>query len=152
MNKSIQQHWNESELPGLDAILFSDGTMIILNIYASIAKTGRRYYASPMCETTLKSVEKYDDDVWRHIQRHPASFVLPDGKKVYFGEGTMGQEGFVALTENNDQLIWALFCTNSNPFVSGEFVNGRIRVYSTYDLYFNIDILTPEKITIEAAE
>ena len=152
MNNSVQEHWSKSELPGLNAVLFSDGSMIMLNFYAGITKTGKRHYASPICETTAQSVEKYNGDVWREIQQHPASFTLPDGRKVYFGEGTMGQEGFVALTENSDQLIWALFCTDSNPFVSGEFVNGKIRVYSTYDLYFNIDILTPEKITIEAAE
>lgn len=153
MTNIIQEHWNNNELPGIDAILFADGTMIILDFYAvSKEGGGKLHYVHPVCETNLKSVEKYNDDVWSQIERHPATLSLPDGKKVYFGEGAMGEEGFVALTENDDQLIWALYSTASNPFTKAEFVNGKIRVYSTYDLYYNIDLLTPENIVIEAAE
>ncbi|SDG05881.1 hypothetical protein [Chitinophaga filiformis] len=153
MTNIIQEHWNNDELPGIDAIVFADGTVIILDFYAvSTESGGKLHYVSPLCETTLKSVEKYNDDVWTQIERHPATLTLPDGKKVYFGEGGMGNEGFIALTENDDQLIWALFSSATNPFTKAEFVNGKIRAYSTYDLYYNIDILAPERIVIEAAE
>jgi len=152
MTNIIQEHWSNNELPGIDAILFADGTMIMLDFY-TISTEGRKlHYVNPVCETNLKSVEKYNDDVWSQIERHPGTLTLPDGKKVHFGEGAMGNEGFVALTENDDQLIWALFSTATNPFIKAAFVNGKIRAYSTYDRYYNIDILAPEKIVIEAAE
>jgi hypothetical protein len=152
MTNIIQEHWNNNELPGIDTILFADGTMIILNFYAVSTEHGKLHYVNPVCETNLQSVEKYNDDVWTQIERSYATLTLPDGKKVYFGEGGMGEEGFVALTEDNDQLIWALFSTATNPFTRAEFVNGKIRAYSTYDLYYTIDLLAPENITIEAAE
>jgi hypothetical protein len=135
------------ELPGIDSLVYSDGTLTILNTYSVLSDDDtQKYYAFPMADTTIESVEHYNDDVWTEIQPHPDSIVT-DECKISFGEGSMGNEGFVAV-ENKEGLVWALFSTISNPFISLKIVDGYLWAASDFLLY-KININNPKAISIE---
>lgn len=148
-NKLVQLHWEEMELPGINSLIYGNGTLTILNIYSVSSDDGKKYYAFPVADTTIESIEHYNDDVWTEIQPHPNS--INTGQfKLSFGEGGMGNEGFVAM-EGKEGLVWALFSTESNPFISLELTDNYIAAYSDFIVY-KIDIKNPKNITIESRD
>jgi len=134
------------ELPGINNLVYGNGILTILNIYSVSSDDGKKYYAFPVADTTIESIEHYNDDVWTEIQPHPNS-ISTDQFKLSFGEGSMGNEGFIAM-ENNEGLVWALFSTESNPFINVELTDDSILAYSDF-LVYKVDIKDPKKITIE---
>lgn len=150
MNDTIQKHWFRNELPGLDCIVKGDGSIIIFNFYKTIQDNKIHYYFSPLCDTTIESLEKYNDDIWTEIEVNSNQKALPNGEAFLCGEGGMGNEGFIACVARDKQtLIWALFCTGSNPFQRIELGGYKITAYSTNNYKFIIDIDKPENIKIE---
>lgn len=121
----IQKKWKAGLLPGIDCILFGDGTIIIGNCYSFIdSKTNRKKrYWYPLCDTTIESVEKYEPDIWTNIEIWHGSFEY-ENQIIVFGAGSMGNEGFVASTNNNGELNWGIFFTFSNPIQQTE-VQGK---------------------------
>jgi len=137
-------------LPGRNCILYPDGTVVVLSLYSSINADGtdKRIYISPVCDTTVQSLEKYDNDLWRDIEVHPCHFVLPNGDCIKFGEGCMGEEGFVCCEDASGKLKWAFFCGSLNPFCDAELETANsIRVYSTNKYTMVIDLERPWKIS-----
>lgn len=150
MSESMQQRWNNGKLPGLDCILYPDGSLVILNVYSSInAETGkRRVYISPLCDSTIQSVEKYIEDIWIEVTVHTSHFILPNGDCIKFGEGCMGNEGFVCCEDASGKLKWAFFCGSLNPFCDAELETASsIRVTSTNEYTMVIDLERPWKIS-----
>ena len=95
----------------------------------------------------MDSLEQYNDNIWTKIQAHPVIITAND-LQIHCGEGGMGNEGFVAAT-NADGLVWALFSTESNPFVKMTLNNKVLSTYSDLFIYkINIDTLTDIEITI----
>ncbi|WP_217603413.1 hypothetical protein [Chitinophaga sp. GbtcB8] len=144
----IQQNWRKQILLGCEGIVFNDGNIIILDFYTTISNTQRSYYISPICDTTLSSIEKYNNDPWVEVTIHPQHIKLENGDTIYCGEGGMGNEGFVAMEDKDGNLKWAFFSTQSNPFVGIDLMNDTIRAHSTYDRYYDINLLSPENIKI----
>ena len=132
---SIQVHWRENELPGINCLVHNSGVVTILNIY-SVSSLGEKiYYAFPVADTTINSIEQYNDDVWTECQTHP-SYITTNRLKIVCGEGGMGSEGFIAATDiENGELIWALFSTESNPFVRLELNGENVLAYSDFLSY-----------------
>jgi hypothetical protein len=64
----------------------------------------------------------------------------------------MGNEGFIACTDKDNSLNWAMFFVNSNPFYKIEIIKDIIYAYSSLDLVYQVDIHSLEKITIEHKE
>lgn len=147
----IQEHWNNNELPGIDCIIRADGTVTILNFYKTNQENRINYYLSPICDTTIESLEKYNDDIWTEIEVNPDAIVLSNGDTFVFGEGSMGNEGFIALVNSDKSILkWALFSTVSNPIIRVQSGEREIIAYSSDNLKLTIDIDNPERIKIEA--
>lgn len=144
----VQEHWKNKELLGYDSIVMGSGEVIIMSGYSVINGTEKSYFINAVCDTTVESIEKYNDDPWTEIELHPQHIKLENGDTIYCGEGGMGNEGFVALEDKDGNLKWAFFSTQSNPFVGIDLMNDTIRAHSTYDRYYDINLLSPEKIKI----
>lgn len=120
MSSLITEHWNrdERELPGQDCIAYPDGTVVVLHHYTIYDPNTdkREYYCKPLCDTTIDSIEKYNTIDWVRVDEW--TNIDYNGGKIYGGDGTMGNEGFIACTDENDFLIWGIFFENTNPIKS----------------------------------
>jgi hypothetical protein len=151
MKEHFTTHWNQNELIGIDCILKNDETVIILNCYSVGQGENKKHYVFPLCETTVQSLEKYNDDIWSEFDIFTEKMPYNDDI-IFGGEGSMGNEGFIACTDKNNSLNWAIFFVNSNPFYKIEIIDNIIYAYSSLDLVYKVDIHNLEKITIEYQE
>ncbi|SEL86980.1 hypothetical protein SAMN04487910_3549 [Aquimarina amphilecti] len=92
---------------------YGDGTVIRGNIYEVIitetSKSKRCWF--PLCDTVLKGIEKYEEDVWTEIDISYGAFEY-DNQKFVFGPGAIGNEGYIAsitLTGELNSSIFLLF-------------------------------------------
>ena len=137
---------------GFDCLSKQDGTIVMLN-YTSVKIDGEtKHFCSPICDTTIASIEKYDNDIWTDIQGFSNCKDKKSGYSYIAGEGGMGNEGFIVCLDDKECPVWSLFFTDSNPFYKLEVRDGRIEAVSSQDLKFSIDLNSPEKIEISQFE
>lgn len=144
MNKQteyIQNKWKSGLLPGIDCILYGDGKVIIANNYCvkdSDTKQSKQYWY-PLCDTTIDSLEKYDDDIWTNIDIFHGAIIHGE-ERIVFGDGSMGNEGFVASTDENGRLNWGIFFTFSNPIMRVKIENGTLICFSELESEIKINL------------
>ncbi|EEI93862.1 hypothetical protein HMPREF0765_0484 [Sphingobacterium spiritivorum ATCC 33300] len=144
MYNTMQEHWHQSELVGIDAIVFSDGSMKLIDISANenqeIKNTfGKEYHFSISGTTSLNEIiEKYDNDIWSVCQIND-QITIDNLYNFVCGEGEMGNEGFIAKLDIDGKIVWSLYSTTSNPFCKLEYSNGRLRAVSTSNFAVIID-------------
>jgi hypothetical protein len=106
-----------------------------------------RFVCSPLCDTTIDSIESYHDDIWVLVDAWTS--IDYQGGKIYGGDGTMGNEGFIACTDENDNLSWGIFFENTNPIKSLE-ITGRtlvaINEHDELQVEIDLDMLTNIKM------
>ncbi|MFN8367348.1 MAG: hypothetical protein U0Y96_08940 [Candidatus Kapaibacterium sp.] len=106
---------------------------------------------SPICETSVNGIRKYsydDNSMWVNIDPSTVTTITADGNIVTYGSGSMGNEGFVALTTKDNELIWAFFCTTSNPFIQAEIKDDKIFATTELGDIYIISLENPVKIDI----
>lgn len=141
---SIVKLWNEHSLPIKDGIYWADGGSIAMDIIA---------YPFP----SVEKKETFSLDAF--LQEHHDEITsidifkkipLPtENKYVWIGEGSYGSEGFIALIDENDCLIWVMYAEESNPFVSiEECASGSILAISSLGLKLIIDIDNPQNVKL----
>lgn len=153
MSNLIIEHWNSKErrLPGINCITYPDGKVIILNCYSLYDPNTKKkeLFCKPLCDTTIDSLEKYDATYWTQVDEWAS--VDYQGGRIYGGDGSMGNEGFIACTDAGDNLIWGMFFENTNPIKS---VNIKERTliaineHSELRVEINLDDLTDIKMII----
>ncbi|MFD2562862.1 hypothetical protein [Aquimarina rubra] len=149
MNKKIQDKWKEGYLPGYDCITYGDGTFTIANTYSVIeteTKKNKRFWF-PLCDTTLEGILKYDDDIWTEIDIYHGAFEY-ENQKFVFGDGAMGNEGYIASITVTGELNWAIFFTFSNPINKAEVKNEHLICYGDTGAIIDIDLNNITKIKV----
>ena len=76
-------------------------------------------------------------------------FELSDNSKLIFGDGSMGNEGFIVKVDDKGNLAWSLFSTGSNPFINCELIDNKIHIFSEYNFSLCIDPNDVLKTTID---
>lgn len=150
MHPKIQEKWKQGYLPGYDAIIMGEGDIIIANAYSTYNPNNgetKRYW-SPTCDTTLESLEKYNDDIWVECDIFHGAFEYQNQQFV-FGDGGMGNEGFIASTSLSGILNWAIFFTFSNPICKAEIKEKHLICYGDSGIIITIDLKNITKIKIE---
>lgn len=117
MNDKVKELWGRRKkmLPNFNCILYPDGTVTVLNFFKIYDSNVKTYHVviSPLCDTTLDSVLKYHDNPWVLIDEWHR--VSNDSGIFLSGEGAFGSDGFVAHTNFDGELKWAIFFNQSNP-------------------------------------
>lgn len=154
MNKVInyvQDKWENGFLPGIDCIVFEDGKIVIANTYKTIDSETQKskHYWFPLCDTTIESLENYTDDIWTKVDMYNGS-ITHGNEKIVFGEGSMGNEGFIASTGIDNKLKWAIFFTFSNPIVKTEIVTNELICTSELGTKISIHLNDLTRISITA--
>ncbi|MEY9972732.1 hypothetical protein ABH966_003108 [Lysinibacillus sp. RC46] len=147
INEIIQTNWKNNQLPGIDGIIYISGKVIIMDSYEVMDGNTTNYFINPLCETSLESIMSFNEDIWCEIEKHPQ---IQHNDRIFIcGEGGMGNEGFIANVDMNNNLIWAFFSTASNPFYKLELEDNLLKAHSTADLIYVININKPEEMTIK---
>ncbi|UOQ51522.1 hypothetical protein [Hymenobacter cellulosivorans] len=148
-NNSVQHHWRANRLLGLNSISYGNDTVTLLNIFSSYdaSKDVKTHYAFPLADTTIAGLEKYNDDLWTEIQLYTSQVTTKD-LTISCGEGAMGNEGCIVATTNHNEVVWALFSTESNPFLRLELVDDVLMAYSDYVVY-TINLANLTDITVK---
>lgn len=104
--------------------------------------------AFPFCDTTINSLEKYNNDIWTEIQEYK-SMPYKNDEIIKFGEGTMGNEGVICVTDKNNTLKWAIFFEDSNPIIDCKICEEKLSLTSSngQKITVNLKNLLEIKIT-----
>lgn len=145
MNEKVQTKWREGYALGQDCIAFGDGRIVMANTYSVVDSDTNRatQYWFPLCDTTLESLEKYDEDMWTEVDIFHGFFEF-ENQTIVFGDGGMGNEGYVASIDADKKLNWSIFFTFSNPIIRAEMVDRQLICYGDTGavIKINIDELT----------
>lgn len=149
MHPKIQEKWKQGFLPGFDCIIMGEGELIIGNVYSTYdpSNSETKQYWSPLCDTTIESIEKYDDDTWVEVDIFHGAFEYKNQKFV-FGDGGMGNEGYIASITLNNELNWAIFFTFSNPINKAKVKSEHLICYGDTGTIIDIDLNNITKIKI----
>ncbi|WP_299113069.1 hypothetical protein [uncultured Winogradskyella sp.] len=148
--RKIQDKWKKGFVLGLDCITYSNGKIIIGSVYRTENPNNGeiKQYWSPICDTELEKIEKYDDDIWTEYDIFHGSFEY-ENQKIVFGDGGMGNEGYIASTKLNGELNWSIFFTFSNPISKAEIIENRLVCYGHSGTIINIDLNELSKIKVD---
>jgi len=151
MKNQVLEHWDGAErgLPGYDAIIYPNGNITLFNCYGYRDRATNEYrrFCRPLCDTTIDSIVKYNGDPWVSVESWTS--VGYGNGKIYGGDGSMGNEGHIACVDGDDNLLWAMFFTNTNPIKALEIKGNTLIAVNEHDdltLEINLDCLTDIKI------
>ncbi len=148
----IQHKWKKLFLPGFDCIAFGNGDFIIGNAYSTFNPNNgetKRYW-SPLCDTTLDKITKYDEDIWTEVDIFHGAFEY-ENQKFVFGDGGMGNEGYIASTTLAGELNWSIFFTFSNPICKAEIIDGQLVCYGDSGIKISIQLNDLTKIKVDVS-
>ena len=146
----IQEKWKEGFVLGYDCVTFADGTIVMADTYQTYDPNNgvtKRYW-SPLCDTTLEKIEKYNTDIWTACDVFHGSFEH-ENQRFVFGDGAMGNEGYVASTTRNGELNWSIFFTFSNPICKAKIVDHQLVCHGDTGLVLTVDLSNLTNIQIE---
>ncbi len=149
MSNLIQSKWREGFVIGFDCLAHGDGRVVIAHTYAlydPITDVTERFW-SPLCDTTLEGMTKYDEDIWTAVDIFHGAFEF-EGQKIVFGDGSMGNEGYVASVGPDNTLNWSLFSTFSNPIIKAEMSDRTIVCHGETGLIITISFDTPTEVKV----
>ena len=151
--KTIQEHWQKSLVYGFPSILYKNGDVQFITINnkanPNLPQTFNLEYELVFLErTNLETELKKYDDVWSEFQAY-GTVERSNGTILKYGEGAMGNEGFIAKLNTNNELEWILFSTCSNPFIEHESIEDALHIFSSHGFSMVVtDDSNPTKLYI----
>ncbi|MEP3890410.1 MAG: hypothetical protein ABJN69_08070 [Hellea sp.] len=151
MTEKIQAKWKEGFVLGHNCIARADGSVTLAStcrLYDPNTKTYSQTWG-PLCDTTVEGLEKYDEDLWTEVDIFHSPFMF-ENQVIVYGDGGMGNEGYVASTNPDFSLNWSLFFTFSNPITKAEVIDRQLICYGsgTAIVKINMDDLTSISVTL----
>lgn len=145
----LQRQWDAGRVLHVNGIVFGSGRVLLFSGGTVRSGTSVRAVAAPLADTSVASILKYGDDPWVQVTQL-ASLDWSSDVRIACGEGAMGNEGYVAAVNRVEgSLIWVLFSTCSNPFISAARDGEEIVVEGGYDQVWRIPFEMPENLVIE---
>lgn len=141
----IQKKWINNQLIGLDLVYEPSGLIRFIDIDfidnpQLIHSYQKEYFLSYKGETTVDNLLQSDDDLWSEIQIN--NKILIDNKYILLcGEGEMGSDGFIVKTDINNNILWFLYSTTSNPFINIERKENIIYFQSTSNFFVKFNLI-----------
>lgn len=153
MHPKIQEKWKQGYLPGIDGVIMGEGEIIIGNVYRCYDPNNgeTKQFWFPLCDTIIESIEKYDDDIWVEVDVFHGAFEY-ENQKFVFGDGAMGNEGYIASTTMYGELNWAIFFKFSNPIHKAEVKDKHLICYGDSGTIIQINLNNITKIKIVSKE
>ena len=137
---NLQESWENKIIHGGD-ITYSDGRCLFLK--ENWCRSSYTVAEVLKFEETLK---KYGDEGVA-IEILGSVINLENDNIAYYGEGSMGNEGFVAYADKKGKLYWLIFLDFSNPFWSIKIEGAYIKAITELACEFTIPLDLPEKLS-----
>ena len=142
---SLQSLWDKNECPILNGVMFADGFVEHVKPHDQ---------PRPVGTMSLTCQERTSIDYQAKL---PVAGVIPScraedrstGIVAIGGEGGMGSDGFVAVTDFANRLQWIAFFDFSNPFVSVGFRNGEVIAENNLGERWHFPLSSPSRIKVE---
>lgn len=136
---NMQDFWKNKQVPEIAGdICFADGRVVV-------------FENSECCNGFSYRIHHIDSFDVNGCDVDIINECIVKGRKgtLYYGGGSMGNEGYLIYTDNNDLLIWCMSLSFSNPFVSARFTEDEknIIALTEIDYEFFIPIENPEYMT-----
>ena len=169
MNSLAQTLWENNQLFGdKDGIVYLDKIIELDYVFSSenenlcksiiIGKTTIEEelssYPEPYRKALPNGTFEYRPDpnnileIGVEIQIHPLSPITYENNYIYFGEGSMGNEGFVAFIGDDNQYIWSIFFVSTNPIKSARIEENFLYLLSTNLTKVKINLKNPTEVEI----
>ncbi|MCE3605414.1 hypothetical protein LXA47_17655, partial [Massilia sp. P8910] len=145
-----QQLWQNSILPEFVGIITGDGRLISINQNNYFVDHEIRHEIKIGEESTIENLLKLTDDTISITPYGQGELIAGAEAFAFCGEGEMGNEGFVAVT-NKHGLLWAAFFANSNPFYQVNIVENCVTAVNSYEATWHFPIDSPWNINITYA-
>ncbi|MFZ4302479.1 hypothetical protein ACOZE3_31800 [Streptomyces cinereoruber] len=139
---AIENLWEDHDLPVADALHYADGRSCDVTL-------------DPTAPSGFSVLSPFD--LGEMLEDDPSRVSSVDGRAVvdlgekgvlWGGEGSYGSEGFLARLTADHKLIWAMFFTESNPFLRIQ-VSGNVATFSsTTGVRVVVDIDDPRTPTL----
>jgi|GEM_PF-828583 len=132
----INSFWRKSNILGIDSIVLKDGIVTLLEIkYTKDERSkntfNKLYKLVLLKQTSLDELLSNDSELWSEMQVN-GELNLPEGSKILFGEGEMGNEGFIVKLDSENNFEWSFFSTDSNPFIKAEIIKEETHIFSSH--------------------
>lgn len=140
----LKNKWINNQLIGLDLIYATSRLIRFIDIdfienSQLIHSYQKEYFLSYNGETTVDNLLQSDDELWSEIQINN-KILIDDKYTLLCGEGEMGSDGFIVKTDINNNILWFLYSTTSNPFISIERKENIVYFQSTLNFYIALDL------------
>ncbi|WP_368570615.1 hypothetical protein [Acinetobacter baumannii] len=140
----LKNKWINNQLIGLDLIYATSRLIRFIDIdfienSQLIHSYQKEYFLSYNGETTVDNLLQSDDELWSKIQINN-KILIDDKYTLLCGEGEMGSDGFIVKTDINNNILWFLYSTTSNPFISIERKENIVYFQSTLNFYIALDL------------
>ncbi len=147
MSTVTKAAWADRRCPIIDGVLFADGRIIVLEI--TPLEDGR-VLVRALLESTIDSYLDHNADGWMSLVRCAKCSIDETSQQVVVGEASMGSDGFVALCDASDNLVWVLISQISDPFckVSYDRESDTIAADSTSGHTWRIPRERPHEVTV----
>lgn len=141
----LQKKWIKNQLIGLDLIYDCSGLIRFIDIdfiknSQLIHSYQKEYFLSYEGETTLNNLLQSNGELWSEIQINN-KILIDDKYTLLCGEGEMGSDGFIIKTDINNNILWFLYSTTSNPFINMEQKESLVYFRSTSNFYIVLDLI-----------
>jgi hypothetical protein len=95
----------------------------------------------PLCDTTIESIEKYEQDCWVVVDEWVNARVGYAGGFIIGGEGGFGGDGFIAHIDARGGLRWGFFFEQTNPIAGVELEGNMLRAINEHsEIAVEIDL------------
>lgn len=141
--------WAGERVPAIDCIAHRGGRMTLMSVHHVETDDGFGTHVRPIADTTIASYLAYGPERWVLIDPN-ARHESVDGT-VIVGGGAWESDGFVAVLDREDVLLWVAFFQSSEPFIRCERAEDRIHAVTIEGTLWSFPIAAPERVTVSAA-
>ncbi len=142
---SLTSLWSKLECPILNGVMFAEG-------FAECVEP----WEQPLPAGTITLVSK-GRTLLEHFAPLESTGLIPSCRAKYEdrdtvvigGEGGMGGDGFVAVTNTANELRWIAFFEFSNPFVSVELCGDEVLGTNNHGEVWHFSLREPSKVRID---
>jgi len=138
---NLQDYWKKGKIPGISGITFSNGC-VLLN------KSNQCQASYDFSISSIKDNEIKYGEIGVEVDIYIEKKINNSDRSILCGGCEMGNEGFVLYRDEFGVIKWSLFQDFANPFLNDlKVVNGVIFVNTEIQYYWEIPILSPEKLS-----
>ena len=142
---SIQALWEKGQCIILNGVMYANGSVELVKAYDLPRPVGT--LSLPFLEQTSLDWNKTCEITT--LIPSCRSEDLSRGVVAIGGEGGMGGDGFLALTDVANRLLWIAFFDFSNPFVFVEIARSEIIAKNNLEESWHFQIAKPSQIIVE---